>query len=223
MVSKRAKRRGGVDGESPDQQLRDEHELVLVVVEAMEREVAFIEREGRVHTKRVAQMVDFTRNFTDGCHHAKEERLLFPLLEERERSAGGPVSVMLSEHEAGRQAIRAIDEALPRANEDAAARAAVAENLGLYADLLRLHINKENTVLFPLADRILGGRRPGTSGGRVRTRRAGGDRRRRARALPRAGARAWSRVSGRVTARGWTVPQADPLPSAVGSQRCCTA
>ena len=143
-------------GESPTQQLRDEHELVLVVVEAMEREVAFIEREGRVHTERVAQMVDFTRNFTDGCHHAKEERLLFPLLEERERAAGGPVSVMLSEHEAGRQAIRAIDEALPRANEDTAARAAVAENLGLYAHLLRLHINKENTVLFPLADRILG-------------------------------------------------------------------
>jgi hemerythrin-like domain-containing protein len=32
----------------------------------------------------------------------------------------------------------------------------VTENLGLYAQLLRLHINKENTVLFPLADRLLG-------------------------------------------------------------------
>ena len=38
-------------------------------------------------------MVDFTRNFTDGCHHAKEEKLLFPLLEERDAAAGGPVSV----------------------------------------------------------------------------------------------------------------------------------
>ena len=32
----------------------------------------------------------------------------------------------------------------------------MAENLGLYAHLLHLHIHKENTVLFPLADRILG-------------------------------------------------------------------
>jgi len=141
--------------EDPTQLLRDEHELVLVVVEAMEREAEHIERVGRVHVDRVAQMVDFTRNFTDACHHAKEEKLLFPLLEERDVAAGGPVSVMLSEHEAGRQAVRDIAEALPRANEDAAARAAVSENLAQYARLLRLHIDKENTVLFPLADRIL--------------------------------------------------------------------
>lgn len=142
-------------GESPTQVLRDEHELVLVVVGAMEREVASIERTGEAHADRVAQMVDFTRNFTDGCHHNKEEKVLFPLLEQREAAAGGPVSVMLSEHEAGRRAIRAIDEALPRVADDASARKTVAENLGLYAQLLRLHINKENNVLFPLADRLL--------------------------------------------------------------------
>ena len=66
--------------ESPTQQLRDEHELVLMVVRAMEREAASIERTGRVHADRVAKMVDFTRNFTDGDHHTKEEDLLFPLL-----------------------------------------------------------------------------------------------------------------------------------------------
>jgi hemerythrin-like domain-containing protein len=141
--------------ESPTQLLMDEHELVLVVVDAMEREVTSIQRTGEVHADRVAQMVDFTRNFTDGCHHNKEEKVLFPLLERREKAAGGPVSVMLSEHEAGRQAIRAIDEALPRAASDPAARDAVAENLATYAHLLRLHINKENSVLFPLADRVL--------------------------------------------------------------------
>ena len=37
--------------ESPTQLLRDEHELVLVVVEAIELEVASIERTGRVHAK----------------------------------------------------------------------------------------------------------------------------------------------------------------------------
>ncbi len=142
--------------ESPTHILREEHELVLMVVEAMEREVAAIERDDRVNADRVANMVDFTRNFTDGCHHNKEEKVLFPLLEQRDPAAGGPVSVMLSEHEAGREAVRAINGALPAVADDPAARRTVAENLGLYAQLLRLHINKENTVLFPLADRILG-------------------------------------------------------------------
>lgn len=40
--------------DSPTDQLRQEHELVLMVVEAMAREVTFIERIGRVHADRVA-------------------------------------------------------------------------------------------------------------------------------------------------------------------------
>ena len=140
---------------SPTEELMQEHVLVLMVVEAMEREVAFVEESGRVHTDRVAQMLDFTRSFTDGFHHYKEEEVLFPVLEERSRAAAGQVSVLLSEHMAGRDAVSAIAENLPAANEDAAARAAVAENLKLYAFLLRLHVNKEDTVLFPLADELL--------------------------------------------------------------------
>ena len=139
----------------PTDELKEEHTLVLMVVEAMEREVTSIQKTGRVHTDRVAQMIDFTRNFTDGYHHYKEEQVLFPVLEERSRAAAGQVSVLLSEHDAGRECVRAVVDNLPQANEDKAARKAVEENLGLYAFLLRLHINKEDTVLFPLADEIL--------------------------------------------------------------------
>jgi hemerythrin-like domain-containing protein len=127
-----------------------------MVVAAMEREVEAL-RSGEVHEQTIARMVEFTRGFTDGCHHAKEEKVLFPLLEQRSPQAGGPVSVMLSEHMAGRQAVGAIADGLPQARDSDAARAAVAANLALYAELLRLHINKENAVLFPLAERTLGG------------------------------------------------------------------
>jgi hemerythrin-like domain-containing protein len=72
--------------DSPTEVLREEHELVLMVVEAMEREVASIETTDHVNADRVANMIDFTKNFTDGCHHAKEERILFPLLTARPRS-----------------------------------------------------------------------------------------------------------------------------------------
>lgn len=146
--------------ETPTRQLAEEHEYVMLVVGAMEAEAAYIERTGSVHTERVAQMVDFTRNFTDGDHHSKEEDLLFPLLEERSASAGGTISVLLSEHEAARDCIRAIDKSLPDAagadpERAAAARGVIAENLRLYAFLLPLHIGKEDTVLFSLTDELL--------------------------------------------------------------------
>jgi hemerythrin-like domain-containing protein len=146
--------------ETPTRQLAEEHEYVMLVVGAMEAEAAYIERTGNVHAERVTQMIDFTRNFTDGDHHAKEESLLFPLLEERSSSAGGTISILLSEHEAARDCIRAIDKALPHvAGPDpelaAGARAAIAENLRLYAFLLPLHIGKEDEVLFSLTDELL--------------------------------------------------------------------
>jgi hemerythrin-like domain-containing protein len=142
--------------EDPSDELRHEHEAVLVVVAAMEREVDAVRAGRPIDGDAVAKMVDFTRNFTDGCHHTKEEKVLFPLMEERSQAAGGPVSVMLSEHEAGRAAVRAIADNLPAAGRDEAARTAVVDNLAAYSDLLRMHIHKENEVLFPLAGQIFG-------------------------------------------------------------------
>ena len=64
--------------DQPTDELRHEHEIVLVVVAAMEREAAAIRAGEPVDSGAVAQMVDLTRNFTDGCHHNKEEKVLFP-------------------------------------------------------------------------------------------------------------------------------------------------
>ena len=141
--------------QSPTEELAHEHEYVLVVVGAMEREAESIRSGGPVDYDAIAKMVEFTRNFTDGCHHTKEEKLLFPLLEERSQLAAGTVSVLLSEHVAARGCVRAIDENLPRVESSEAARTEVADNLALYAELLRMHVHKENVVLFPLAEQVL--------------------------------------------------------------------
>jgi len=146
--------------ETPTRQLAEEHDYVMLVVGAMTTEADYIERTGDVHAERVAQMVDFTRNFTDGDHHAKEEGLLFPLLEERSSSAGGTIRVLLSEHEAARECIRAVDRALGDAasaddERKETARGVIVENLRLYALLLPLHIAKEDTILFALTDQLL--------------------------------------------------------------------
>jgi hemerythrin-like domain-containing protein len=95
--------------------------------------------------------VEFLRRFADGCHHAKEEQALFPLLEARGiPREGGPIGQMLREHEQGRELLRGMDRAL--AEQDLPAFVASA---GAYAGLLHAHIAKERNVLFPLGARRL--------------------------------------------------------------------
>jgi hemerythrin-like domain-containing protein len=63
--------------------------------------------------------------------------------------------VMLYEHGEGRVHIRAMDGVLAKASEgdSEARRVLICETRG-YVALLRTHIMKENTILFPMADRV---------------------------------------------------------------------
>jgi hemerythrin-like domain-containing protein len=141
----------------PTDVLRHEHEIVLMVLEAAEREAGRIEDGEPVDGDRVAQIIEFARNFVDRCHHTKEEKHLFPKMRERSpHAAEGPLSVMLGEHDEGRRLVKDIAERLPPAhNGDSAALRGLAEKLVSYGDLLEAHIDKEDNVLFPLADRVL--------------------------------------------------------------------
>jgi hemerythrin-like domain-containing protein len=143
------------DGQEPTEILEHEHEVVGRVTDAMRIEAQRIRDGAVIDEPRLQSMVDFARSFTDGCHHAKEEKVLFVRLRQRSPAAQAPVSVMLSEHEQGRRLVAAIDEATkPAAAGDDAARDTLAASLSGYADLLDAHIQKENSVLFPLARRV---------------------------------------------------------------------
>ncbi len=139
--------------------LRDEHrgvERMLAIVEAAGKR---LEAGGDVPADLYLNAIDFFRGFTDGCHHAKEEEKLFPALERRGvPREGGPIGVMLAEHEQGRAYVRAMAEASGRyAKGDKSAVAALIENGRGYAGLLRQHIAKEDGILFPMADKVLSG------------------------------------------------------------------
>jgi hemerythrin-like domain-containing protein len=141
---------------NPTETLKHEHQVILLVLGAAEREAQLIQRTGKVDTVKVGQMVEFFRNFADRCHHAKEENLLFVKMQERGMPVqGGPIGVMLQEHVQGRSFVRATGDALSRAGAgDGAAVASVADNLSGFVRLLRAHIYKEDNILYPMADQI---------------------------------------------------------------------
>jgi hemerythrin-like domain-containing protein len=135
------------EGATPTGVLKHEHEVIL-------RALGLLERFGRdlaagkpVDREGLKWLIDFFRTFVDRCHHGKEEQHLFPAMERygipRE---GGPVGVMLYEHEEGRGFIRAMAE-----GDDLR----TAEAIRSYASLLRPHIDKENGILYILADQVI--------------------------------------------------------------------
>ncbi len=137
--------------------LRQEHEAILKMLEAAEEVVHQLKRRAAVSPRTLSGLLEFLRLFADRCHHAKEEEFLLPLLEQKGLpSAGGPLGVMLLEHDQGRGFIRqmgAASEAYSRGEEGAGERWLRAASG--YIQLLRTHIMKENNILFPIADRLL--------------------------------------------------------------------
>jgi hemerythrin-like domain-containing protein len=134
-----------------------EHEAVLVALRILESVTAALGAGDPDAGGHLDEVLEFLQVFVDRCHHGKEEDVLFPELERRGiRRQGGPVGVMLAEHEAGRGLVRAMLEDLAALRGgDAGAAARVEEGATEYRGLLVSHIAKENGVLFPMAERVV--------------------------------------------------------------------
>lgn len=137
--------------------LRDEHNGILAMLAVVEA-AAYRLRDGKnVPPEMMANAAEFFQNFADKCHHHKEEGELFPLLLQHGiPNDGGPIGVMLEEHEQGRALVRRMKDAGDKfAAGDVSARPALVSSALEYVKLLREHIDKENGVLFPMADNLL--------------------------------------------------------------------
>ena len=126
--------------------LRDEHRVILKALDVLEAATDRLAAGSAIPEAAWSALLDWCVRFADARHHAKEERLLFPALEAGGLGSGGPIAVMLEEHEMGRRLVRGMRGGGPQSRA-ADARA--------YIDLLRAHIEKENEVLFEIADAVL--------------------------------------------------------------------
>jgi len=67
-----------------------------------------------------------------------------------------PVAAMLMEHDAGREFVRRLEQAAQRALDgDTTQDAEIAESAMGYLELLRGHIEREDGILYPLAERVI--------------------------------------------------------------------
>ncbi len=139
------------------ERLRSEHTEIERVLDLVEELCEAIDEGKDVEIGLAEDIVDFLVEFGDERHHAKEERILFPALEQAGVPvAGGPIGVMLSEHERGRALVGRMTTRLTEWKGGAEGAAhGWARAAGEYVALLRAHIDKENRVLFPLAERVL--------------------------------------------------------------------
>jgi hemerythrin-like domain-containing protein len=132
--------------------LLHEHDAILFALGILDDMVQRVSSGQPSSTDDIAAFLGFLKEFADKCHHGKEEGFLFPALTAAGiPEQGGPVGVMLHEHAQGREAIAQMEASL-HPTLDLARFTSAARG---YADLLRAHIDKENTILFPMAEKAL--------------------------------------------------------------------
>ena len=137
--------------------LMNEHRVIETVLGSL---ATFVEEGGLVRPDARALVADygrFFRDFADRIHHAKEEDRLFVVMTEHgfPREAG-PIGVMLAEHVAGRVHVGGLVEVGAGEGElSGPERAKVALHAEEYVPLLMAHIQKEDNILYPMAERAV--------------------------------------------------------------------
>lgn len=140
------------------QELRMEHDAVRLTLKVLDRICREIELSGKLgNAQHVDHLLEFFTVFVDKCHHGKEEELLFPALEQiGVNRDNGPIGVMLREHQLGRESVQKMKAAFSQFKTGSVSAAVdFTRNARDYISLLDQHIEKENNVLFPLAEKQL--------------------------------------------------------------------
>jgi hemerythrin-like domain-containing protein len=139
----------------PTEDLIREHKSIKVMLRVMKNLADNVSEGKGTDTDDLSEIIRFLRVFADQCHHGKEENALFPALVDAGLPQNtGPLAVMYDDHAIGRQYIRDIEKALADFL-DGQPDLPIAEGLIKYVNHLHGHILKEDSFLFPMADRML--------------------------------------------------------------------
>lgn len=138
-------------------ELRAQHRQVEHILSVVSQLTTRLERGQECPVEDLQACLDLMRVYADACHHGDEEDVLFPLLEARAADhPGASLRSMRAEHDNGRSLVGTLRETLPAAAAgEPIARRRFCEAARQYVSLLLQHINKEDRLLFTLADQVL--------------------------------------------------------------------
>ena len=136
--------------------LKEEHNVIWGVLDTIEAAAKKVE-SGEINPQFFIDAAGFIKGFADGCQHRKEEGMLFEAMHAHGVPVeGGPIGVMLHEHELGREYTRGMRSAAERWQQgDESVKAEVSNQALAYVQLLRQHISKEDNILFPMANKVI--------------------------------------------------------------------
>ena len=134
------------------QSLQKDHELIEKVLQALDATIKLLKEGKKIPEQILLPTIDFTQNFTDICHHGKEEEALFPALEKAGMpSHMGPIRMMIIEHQRTKAIAGKIELASKKYLETDDS-ADLILTLQVYVQHVTEHIWKENNRLFKMAE-----------------------------------------------------------------------
>ncbi len=140
---------------SPTESLRKDHALIEKMINALQTISSLLNNGKQIPESILNQAIDFSINFTNTCHHGKEEESLFPTLENKGMPReGGPIARMLYEH----QITKNLAESIIKSTKNYISHGDYKElvkDIDNYVQHVSLHLSKENQRLFAMADIIL--------------------------------------------------------------------
>ena len=132
--------------------LRRDHDLIEKVIKAMESTIQLLVDGKQIPESILMPVIDFTKNFTDVCHHSKEEKSLFPALEQAGLPSNmGPIAMMLIDHQRSREIGTEMEESAKKylASGDPSK---LISDMQQYVEHVTEHLWKENNRLFMMAE-----------------------------------------------------------------------
>lgn len=140
---------------NPTESLRKDHALIEKMINALKIMSTLLQKGTTIPKPILDQTIDFSTNFTNQCHHGKEEESLFPTLEKNGMpKEGGPIARMLFEHEITKNLTNSIIKST-EVYLSTGQPGALIEDIEKYVEHVTLHLSKENQRLFAMADMIL--------------------------------------------------------------------
>ncbi len=132
--------------------LRRDHDLIEKVIKAMESTIQLLNDGKQIPESILLPVIDFSKNFTDVCHHSKEENSLFPALEQAGMPRNmGPIAMMLMDHERSREIGKEMESSAKDYISSGNSTKLVSD-MQQYVEHITEHLWKENNRLFMMAE-----------------------------------------------------------------------